>query len=187
MSAVLILAWSLLMAAPPLAAGEKQREYDLVKVAEVLTTEQTQLRDVLEGWRPRPPLSDIERSVDEIVPGEPNPYLVLGTWKLAGKGLTPQELDRLGKPSPSPRGFRSRTNAREAWWYEQIDDKGQMTGIWLALYKAGSTVEGYVMVGRLAMPPGVFSQVGPGIDAGTAAMRALKAHLAAMAGQLPGE
>ena len=59
------LAWSLLMAAPPtppLTEAQKKREYDLVKVGEVLTPEQISKRDIIPGWRPIPPLSDIQRA-----------------------------------------------------------------------------------------------------------------------------
>ena len=69
------------------------------------------------------------------------------------------------------------TGAGEAYWYEQVDEKGQMTGIWMAVYKLGDEVEGYVMVGRLFMGPNVFHNVGPGIDACTQALRSLKRTL----------
>ena len=53
-----------------------------------------------------------------------------------------------------------------------------MTGIWMALYKLGPEVEGWVMVGRLFMGPGVYHRVWPGIQATGRAMRALKKILA---------
>lgn len=182
MTITLILAWSAMMAAPPtapLTAAERQREYDLVKVEEVLTPEQIKLRDVIPGWRPITPLSDIQRAADEIVPGEPNPYLIFGLSHVSGHDLTHADLDQLGPPSPSPRGFAGRSGAREAWWYEQIDEEGQMTGIWMAVFKTTGDSEAgaYVMVGRLFMGPNVFDRVGPGIDATTKAVRSLKRTL----------
>ena len=132
MIARFLLTWSVFMAAPPippLTDAQKKREYEMVKVEEVLTPAQIKKRDLIPGWRPIPPLSDIERAAVEIVPGEPNPYLIRG-MRHVGSELTHEELDQLGEPSPSPPGFRMRSGAREAWWYEQIDEKGRMTGIW---------------------------------------------------------
>ena len=179
MFATMTLIGSLLMAppTPPMTEAQKQAEYELVKVEEVLTPAQIKQRDILPGWRPRPPLSDIEHGAMEIVPGEDNPYLIFGTSRVGGNGLTHAELDRLGPPSPSPWGFRARTGAREAYWYEQIDDKGQMTGIWIAVYKHGPGVKGWVMVGRLFMGPGIYHRVWPGIEACDDALKALKKTL----------
>ncbi len=184
MIATLLLIWSVTMAAPPtnaptppLTEAQKKAEYEMVKVQEVLTPAQIKQRDIIPGWRPIPPKSDIEQGAVEIVPGEDNPYLIRAERRVGGNGLIPTELDQLGKPSPSPRGFRINTGAREAYWYEQIDEKGQMTGIWMAVYTLGDEVEGYVMVGRLFMGPNVFYNVEPGIDACTRALRSLKRTL----------
>ncbi len=180
MTSALFLAWSLIMAAPPtppLTEAQKKAEYEMVKVEEVLTPAQIEKRDIIPGWRPIPPLSGIQTGVDEIVPGEPNPYLIFGRSHVGGNGLTHAELDMLGKPSPSPRGFAGYSGADEAYWYEQIDEKGQMTGIWMAVFKLGDRVNGYVMVGRFFMGPGVFDRLDPGIDATTQALRSLKRTL----------
>ena len=184
---LLALAWSLIMAAPapPLTDAQKEAEYDLVKVEEVLTPEQYRQRDIIPGWRPRAPLSDIERAVLEIVPGEDNPYLVLGMRRV-GSDLTHAELELLGEPSASPRGFEARTGAYWGYWYEQIDKNGAMTGIWMAVYKYGPGVKGTTMVGRLFMGPNVFHNVWPGIEAVDDALKSLKETLSKKLAAQPG-
>ena len=53
-----------------------------------------------------------------------------------------------------------------------------MTGIWMAVFKArNGEGRAYLMVGRLFMGPGVFHNVGPGIDATTKAVRHLRRTL----------
>lgn len=49
------------------------------------------------------------------MPGEDNPFMIRGTSRVGGNSLIPEERDLLGKPSPSPAGFRGQTGAWEAW------------------------------------------------------------------------
>ncbi len=184
MFAALLLVWSVIMAVPPpeppvppLTQAEKKAEYEMVKVQEVLTPAQIKQRDIIPGWRPIPPKSDIERGAIEIIPGEPNPFLVRDSWVLEGRGLTSDELSMLGQASPSPPGFRLRYGVVSGYWYERLNADGDFDGLWLVVFSAGSNARAVILAGPRLLGPALHADFLPSMKSGGAALETLKANL----------